>query len=108
MRELRRAFSNALIVGGQHLHKHLSGQVANRFSLIKPENIALGKRVVEVDLLMIELFRDLANLHAARLKLVVRLNGHGHNGSILILVGKRHGMNSIVHNVTCGCALFLH
>ena len=108
MRELCRAFGNALIVGGQYLHKHLSGQVANRFSRIKPENIALGKRVVEVDLLIIELFRDLANLHAARLKLVVRLNGHGHNGSILILVGKRHGMNSIVHNVTCGCALFLH
>ena len=98
---------NALIVRSQHLEEHIGGNIANVLSGVKSEHIALRKRVVEVDLLIIELFCDLADLHAARLKLVVRLNGHGHNGSILILVGKRHLMDGIIHDVGSRRVLFL-
>ena len=106
--ELCFALSNALCVGGQHLHKHIGGNVANRLGGVKPEHIPFRKRVVEVDVLIVELFGDLANLHATCAKLVVRFDGHGHNGGILILVGKRYLMDGIIHDVGCGRTRFLH
>ena len=98
---------NALIVRSQHLEEHIGGNIANVLSGVKSEHIALRKRVVEVDVLIVELFGDLANLHATCAKLVVRFDGHGHDGSVLILVGKRHLMDGIIHDVGSRRVLFL-
>ena len=108
IREFCFALSNALRVGGQYLHKHIGGNVANRLGGVKPEHIPFRKRVVEVDVLIVELFGDLANLHAACAKLVVRFDGHGHDGSVLILISKRHFMDSLVHDIRRRRVFFLH
>ena len=75
---------------------------------VKPEHIALRKFVVEVELFEIKVLRELANLYAACAKLVICLDGSGHDGRVLVLVSKRHFMDCLVHGICRGRAFFLH
>ena len=99
---------NALIVRSQHLEEHIGGDIANVLSGVKSEHIALRKFVVEVELFGIKVLRELANLYAACAKLVIFLDGSGHDGRVLVLVSKRHVMDCLVHGIRRRRAFFLH
>ena len=105
--QLHRAGRNTFFIGGKQFYQSILGHDPDSFSSIKPENKAFTNTGFELQFFIIKAFGHLFKLYRSCNAGVFYIYRFLNNGSVLVSIGDCHGMNSVVHLITCNARYFL-